>query len=812
MASSPSGVSGSQGTVRPVAKVLVATTAMLAFISYWRAAAIVLNDLASSAYYAGGEAEQFIGKTAPWFILATMLLSYAVSQLYIESCSMFVRGGVYRVVKEAMGGALAKFSVSALMFDYVLTGPISGVSAGQYLAGLLNELLAYGHFHFTLNANSAAMAFAIMATLYFWWENIKGISESSEKALWIMQLTTVMVIVLIGWCGYTLLQRGAHLPPAPIPRNIVLTKHALGWLYGSRIPQMFTLVAVFIALGHSVLAMSGAESLAQVYREIEHPKLPNLKKAALVIFVYSLVFTSLVSFFAVMIIPDQTRPQYFENLIGGLAMSLTGPFIARLAFHIFVVVVGTMILSGAVNTAIVGSNGVLNRVSEDGVLSDWFRQPHPRFGTSYRIINMVVGLQIVTILFSRGDVTFLANLYAFGVIWSFVLNGIAVLVLRYTHPEGREYKVPLNLSIAGREIPVGVGLITLILLSIALVNLFTKPAATISGVLFSGLLFVGFVLSEKQVQKKRGEKHVEMDQFNLAHAGELTQENVGVQPGNILVPVGTQYELYHLEAALQRAKRRQAEIVVLHVQLLRRDASGEQDLAPDQLFSSIEQLLFTKVLSLAEKEGKPVRLAVVAANDLWDGILRTAANLESATIVGGSSSTLAIGDQAREIGLAWERMPEPRPRVTLEIFSPAGNEQIFYLGPHAPRLTAKEIDLLHKVWLQLCENLPAEEIHHHDIVHFAVELVDRAMASGQSETILRQFREHLSDIQSRRQPQDMRPDIFDSQAEPHGGDTSPRGGMKASSAHAGFGALPPRTHGGGEEGRTAWNLRSPKAR
>src|SRR6202171_4128897 len=92
-----------QGTARPVAKVLVATTAMLTFISFWRAAAIVLNDLASSAFYAGGEAEQFIGKTAPWFILATMLLSYAVSQLYVESCSMFVRGGVYRVGEEGMG-------------------------------------------------------------------------------------------------------------------------------------------------------------------------------------------------------------------------------------------------------------------------------------------------------------------------------------------------------------------------------------------------------------------------------------------------------------------------------------------------------------------------------------------------------------------------------------------------------------------------------------------------------------------------------------------------------------------------------------
>src|SRR6202047_2384430 len=128
-----------------VPRVLIATTALLSFISFWRAAAIVLNDLASSAYYAGGEAEGYIGKAAPWFILAIMLFSYAVRAVYVESCSMFVRGGVYRAVKQSLGGTLAKFSVSALMFDYILTGPISGVAAGQYLAGLINDLLQYFH-------------------------------------------------------------------------------------------------------------------------------------------------------------------------------------------------------------------------------------------------------------------------------------------------------------------------------------------------------------------------------------------------------------------------------------------------------------------------------------------------------------------------------------------------------------------------------------------------------------------------------------------------------------------------------------------
>src|SRR6185369_10476426 len=127
------------------AKVVVATTVALSFISFWRAASIVLSDLASSVFYVGGIAEKAIGPSAPWFILAVMFFSFAVRSVYMESCSMFVRGGVYVVVRDAMGPFMARLSVSALIFDYILTGPISGVSAGQYLGRLLNEIAELLH-------------------------------------------------------------------------------------------------------------------------------------------------------------------------------------------------------------------------------------------------------------------------------------------------------------------------------------------------------------------------------------------------------------------------------------------------------------------------------------------------------------------------------------------------------------------------------------------------------------------------------------------------------------------------------------------
>jgi hypothetical protein len=111
-----------------------------------------------------------------------------------------------------------------------------------------------------------------------------------------------------------------------------------------------------------------------------HPKLHNLKKAGLVIFIFSMVFTSLVSFFAVMIIPDSQRTQYYDNL-PRTAMNVVGPVTARLLFQAFVVIIGFMILGGAVNTAIVGSNGSQSRLRRR-VLTDWFRAPQKRYGTN----------------------------------------------------------------------------------------------------------------------------------------------------------------------------------------------------------------------------------------------------------------------------------------------------------------------------------------------------------------------------------------------------------------------------------------------
>jgi amino acid transporter len=754
--------------------VVVATTVMLSFISFWRAAAIVLNDLASSAFYAGGIAERAAGKAAPWFILAVMLFSYAVRAIYVESSAMFTRGGVYRVVKEAMGGTLAKISVSALMFDYILTGPISGVSAGQYIVGLVAQTVTYlGHpWTPTLQtANYLSAGIAVLVTIYFWRRNIKGIRESSGDALKIMKITTAMVVLMIAWCGVTLLVKGPRqVPPLPTAQNLKFNKDAVGWMprllpgafqelksqapapvsggvaeepehrYGL-VPNagaLIGLIGILIAFGHSVLAMSGEESLAQVNRELEHPKHKNLMRAGLVIFVYSLLFTSLVSFFASLLIPDRERPKYFDNLISGLAMHVIGPTTLLLFFQAFVVFVGFLILSGAINTAIVGSNGVLNRVSEDGVLTDWFRAPHKKFGTTHRMINMIVLMQLVTIVGSRGEVYVLGEAYAFGVVWSFAFKGLAMLVLRYTDKSPREWKVPGNFYLGRTEIPIGLGIIAAILFLVAGLNLFTKEVATISGVAFTIVFYTIFSISEHINQRKKAHHTAadSLDQFRLAYEQDVSGQAVHARPGNILVPVRDFNTLSHLESVLAQTNTDHRDIVVMTVRLITGPDSGERDLYNETLFTEYEQHLFTRVVALAEKHGKPVELLVVPSNNVFEAIAQTALRLDSGEIVSGSSVKMSVQEEARMVGKAWERLPEnPRHQVQFKIVEPGGKETVFHLGAHAPELTEDDIDLIHRIWVQISKSPTRQRVHHRDVVRVALNRLERDL-KGQSDVML----------------------------------------------------------------------------
>jgi amino acid transporter/nucleotide-binding universal stress UspA family protein len=715
---------------RPI-EVIVVSSVMFTFISYWRTAAVVLCDLASTAYYIGGIAEGAIGACAPWFILAVMLFSYVVRSIYIESCSLFVRGGVYRVVKEAMGGFLAKLSVSALMFDYVLTGPISGMSAGQYIMGLVIDTLAILNPHLALSHDTSAIvrrwgavAIACLITLYFFRQNMVGLHESSNKALKIMVVTTIMAIVMLAWCGATLIVRGPvnQVPLAPdlrpkfehasmqgvnratgekqevwqrdpatdelVPRMTV-DRHGkpravpklneatgeqedpLGFIprlcpsLAEKLRQpgnwwsIVGVIGLLIAFGHSILAMSGEETLAQVYREVESPKLRNFKKAAFIVFVYSLLLTAGISFLAVLLIPDEVRMKlYADNLIGGLAMNVIGPPLARLLLNAFVVVVGFLILAGAVNTAMIGSNGVLNRVAEDGVLPNWFLKPHRRYGTTHRLLYLIVTLQLITIVASRGDMYVLGEAYAFGVVWSFVFKALAMVVLRFKDRSPREFKVPLNFRVRGVELPIGLIVVFLVLLATAVLNFLTKEVASVAGSAFTAVFLTVFVLSEHYHEKKRGAAaHQHLEQFNRRTTDEFDPDLLHLsKPYRKLVAIRSTQNLFMLEKALLETDPLTTDVIVMTAKpLLPGSMSlGQQDL------DRYDRELMTAVVNRAETIGKEVKPLIVPTNNPLFAVVNTAKALGAQELVLGSSNKFNADDQLEQIAFYWMNVCEGR--------------------------------------------------------------------------------------------------------------------------------------------------------
>lgn len=696
--------SSGQGGVR-AAQIVVVSSVMFTFISYWRTAAVVLCDMSSTVYYIGAIVENAIGKAAPWFILAVLLFAYGMRAVYIESCALFVRGGVYRVVKEAMGGFLAKLSVSALLFDYVLTGPISGVSAGQYIVGLVLETLArFAGWEFDDATRQAvkswgSVVIACAVTLYFLRQNLLGIHEASGKALRIMIATTVMGVVMLTWSCATLAIRGP-VNPIPswqpelhkkvdvdaagriIPRLDPVTGEqqdplgVIGWFPQLSDPlrdpsswlSLVGLVGLIIAFGHSILAMSGEETLAQVYREVESPKLANFKKVGFIVFAYSLLLTGSMNFLTVLLVPDELRlTTYYDNWIGGLAMQMVGPMPLRLALNALVVVVGFLILSGAVNTSIVGSNGVLSRVAEDGVLPDWFLRPHHRFGTNYRLLYLIVGLQLATIIASRGNVILLGEAYAFGVVWSFAFKTLSMVVLRFWQRRPRDFYVPINIRLGDVHVPIGLGLVFLTVFAAALANLFTKPVATASGMCFTIAFLIVFITSEFAHRKRRGEHHQHLEQFNRSTVEKITRENLGLtKPYYKLVAIRSPQNLCMLDRALADADPQTTDVVVMtaKVELLGADRTNTE------VIDSYDQQLLTSVVNHAERLGKSVTPLLIPTNNALHAVLATAKDLAAQELVLGVSNKYTVEEQLDQICFYWISLHSGKPPgLTIHIIS-----------------------------------------------------------------------------------------------------------------------------------------------
>jgi hypothetical protein len=353
-------------------------------------------------------------------------------------------------------------------------------------------------------------------------------------------------------------------------------------------------------------------------------------------------------------------------------------------------------------------------------LHDWFRKPQRKYGTTSRIINMVVVLQLMTIIASRGDVITLGEAYAFGVIWSFTFNSLAMLVLRFKYKGERGWKVPVNIKIGKTEIPFGLASVHFVLLAVAITNLFTKSIATKTGVVFALAFYLIFYFSEHHNLKKHALAKQDMkEHFQLEQESQVNKDVLGVKPGNVLVTVRDYNTLSHLRWVLERTDTDEQDVVVLSARMTG-PGSAEYDLSTEQIFSDYEQKLFTETVKVAEKVGKTISLVVVPARDPFSAIIQTANELESSAIVAGLSSKMTAEEQAYRLGQAWEAIPDNKRQIVFQVVKPDESVATFRIGPHTPDIKTEDVHLIHRIWLKMRKKTGMEELHHHDILTHAL--------------------------------------------------------------------------------------------
>ena len=694
-------------------------------MSVWKAAALGIAELGAGAWFVAGIAGATLGGTMPWFVLAASILGIFVRAVDVESWSMFLTAGLVGRTEAAFGRAAGRVAAAAVVAERLVLPALACMIVAHYSRGIISPQVPAHTLSRSMTAEDLFTVIAAVLIGLLWIRSRMGLDLPTggiARGVW----GGVVVLIVLAVYGIVTVVRTGGVGPGllrlPFP-SLSPSAHpvalALSWVAG---------------LGLVLPVVGGGEALARAAHEFAPPRIQALRRTSLLVILFSFAGTTLLAFAFILLVPQPDVHTWVEAPLAGIAAHLAAPDWLRHVFSVLLACAAFLMLIPAAHEALQDAEQTLRRLSAWHALPETLSMPHPRFGTLARAIDVTAAAAIAVLIASSGRVAWLARAYSIAIAATLVIKIAALVRLRAMRLGPRPFSAPFNLRVGGRELPIGLVGVAIVLASGAVAMLL---AADIPAIAAAGLLLGLVGLFTMSARNSATSQATEPDALELLSSSDVLLRQVDARPGSVLVCVRHPHSLAHVSAALQGSGDR--DVVVMTVRLLGADVDDDE--STETTATPAEQQLFSHVVALTERLRRSVRLLIVPAHDVFDAIASTLVRLRSSEVYGGESASLSADDQGRLLGEAWDRADKTGDlQVRLVIYHHSGRTAAYHIGAHPPSLTATDVELIHRLWRDAAKVI-GPHVHHHDIVRAALIQMQQQLSGPQRDDALAAIRQ-----------------------------------------------------------------------
>jgi basic amino acid/polyamine antiporter, APA family len=438
------------------------------------------GNVGSSIYYALGVVSMSaLGLTPPVLMISGIIFLFTALTYAEGATAIPESGGSGAFARRAFNDWVSFTASWVLMIDYIVTMAISAFSAANYL-GFFFPLLK------TFPANSIVGIVIIGALAAI---NVVGVKESSRLNVFLV-VVDIATQVLVAILGVVLI---ISLPT--LIQNV-------RWGLAPTFDQLLFGISI------SMVAYTGIETIANLGSEARDP-VKSIPRAVILVFITVMVLYSLLSMTALSAYPVYQAPdgkwvsdltqKFLEDPIMGIAYAMPGILPMFLGF--WVALLASTILVIATNAGMLGASRLAYFMGQRGQLPGVFSNLSKKARVPMNAILIFSAIAIV--LVGTGKVEFLVDLYAFGAVLAYTLAHASIIALRIKEPElPRPFKIPLNIKIKGKEIPVTAILGGLVTAVTWLIVVYTHPIGRIVGFAWLGVGLVIYYFYRKHSKRK----------------------------------------------------------------------------------------------------------------------------------------------------------------------------------------------------------------------------------------------------------------------------------------------------------------------